>query len=172
MAMNQIQGMQWGAPGDREESSGWEDTYNMRLRSLQEMGPEAGLETGRSALAGIGGPNLSRSSSWIHGQEVQVGSQGDGCGLLVHSGLWQQLSNNCGLFVKMVSEIVLPSPTLFPTCKCRNTDLVFLWDDIQVCGKVPAGSKKVPCFFWQDWFSVSIFTDPAKKKTSSQVMGE
>lgn len=76
----------------------------------------------------------------------------------------------------MVIEIVLPSPTFFPIFfspwKCRNSDLVVLKGEIQVCGKVPAGSKKVLCLFWQDWFSVSIFTHAAEKKTSSEVMGE
>lgn len=103
-------------------------------------------------------------------------SQGAGCGLLVHSELGQQLSINCDLYVMVVIEIVLPSPTLVPIFfshwKGSSTDLVFLRGDIQVCGKVPAGSQKVPCLFWQDWFSVSIFTDPAEKKISSKVMVE
>lgn len=39
--------------------------------SLQEMGPKAGLETGRPALAGTGGPSLSRNRA--------PGSTGRGC---------------------------------------------------------------------------------------------
>lgn len=69
MAMNQMQGMQQGVPedeaGDRERRDGREDTYNVGLRSLQEIG----LEAGRPLLAGTGGPSLNRNrahrSIWV-----------------------------------------------------------------------------------------------------------
>lgn len=116
MVMHQIQGRRWAAPGDeagdRERRDGREDTYKVGLRSLQEMGPRAGLETGSGR--DWRPKSQQKQSSWIHGQEMQVGSQGAGCGLLVHSGLWQQLPINCGPYVMMVIEIVLPCPTLFP----------------------------------------------------------
>lgn len=112
MAMNQIQRMQWGAPGDE---AGDREKREDNLEHEAEIPPgEAGLGTGRSALAGTGGLSQQKQSSWIHGHEVQVRSQKEGCGLLVHSGLWQQLSINCGLYVMMVIEIVFPFPTLFP----------------------------------------------------------
>lgn len=74
----------------------------------------------------------------------------------------------------IVIELALsstPPPFVF-TCKWRNTGLVVLRDEIQVNGRVPVGSEKIPCHFWQDWFSASSFTDPAVKKTSSEVMTE
>lgn len=50
----------------------------------------------------------------------------------------------------IVIELGLSSPALPPfvfTCKWRNAGLVVLRDEIQVNGKVPVGSKKIPCRF-------------------------
>lgn len=91
MAVNQIQGMQWGAPGDEaghgERRDGREDTYNVGLRSLQEMGPEAGVETGRPALAGLEAQVSAEAELLDPWAGDAGGVSGAGCGLLVHSGL-------------------------------------------------------------------------------------
>lgn len=70
--------------------------------------------------------------SWIHGQEMQVSSQGAACGLLVHSGLWQQLPINCGLYVMMVIEIILPSRTLFPIFSPLGSAETLIWCSLGV----------------------------------------